>query len=62
MLSQQQKDFLRVEWRNCPAGEKRLIMAEFIREYGDDPGWEAWLIFLQERLDLPLHDESMGLS
>lgn len=50
MLSQQEKDNLRVEWRNCPAAEKRTIVAEFILKYGDDPGWETWLAFLRERL------------
>ena len=62
MLSQAQKEYLRVGWRNCPVGEKKIIMAEFIREYGDDPGWEAWLIFLQDRLDIPGCDEPLMMS
>lgn len=60
MLSQQEKDNLRSEWRNCPAGEKRSIMAEFIREYGDDPGWETWLMFLNERLPGQYCEESLA--
>ena len=62
MLSQKQKESLRTGWRNCPTGEKKVIMAEFIREYGDDPGWEAWLTFLQERLEIPAYDDTYGLS
>jgi len=58
MLSRKQKDDLRIEWRNCSADEKQVIMAEFIREYGDEPGWEAWLIFLRERLLLPGCDDT----
>lgn len=60
MLSQQEKDNLRVEWRNCPAPEKRSIMADFIREYGDDPGWEAWLMFLKDRLPEGCMQESLA--
>jgi len=62
MLSQKQKEHLRDGWRNCPTGEKKIIMAEFIREYGDDPGWEAWLVFLQDRLEIPGYDESFAVS
>ncbi|SHO50036.1 hypothetical protein [Desulfopila aestuarii] len=62
MLSQEQKENLRAGWRNCPAGEKKVIMAEFIREYGDDPGWEAWLVFLQDRLEIPGYEESFAVS
>jgi len=62
MLSHKQKEDLRVEWRNCPANEKQVLMAEFIRECGDDPGWDAWLMFLQERLGIPCYDDLPGMS
>ncbi len=62
MLSHEQKENLRVEWRSCPAYEKKEIMADFIREYGDDPGWETWMAFLGQRLNLLGYEENVGLS
>ena len=62
MLSAEQKENLRVEWRSCPVSEKKVIMAEFIREFGDDPGWDAWLAFLGDRLNIPGFEESIGMS
>lgn len=62
MLSLEQKQHLRVEWRSCPTSEKKELMAEFIREYGDDPGWEAWLAFLGERLNISDYEEGSGIS
>jgi len=37
-------------------------MAEFICEYGDEPGWETWLTFLQERLILPRCEEPFSAT
>lgn len=62
MLSHEQKENLRAEWRNCPSREKKEIMADFIREYGDDPGWEAWMAFLLERLNLLGCEEHVRMS
>lgn len=60
MLSYRQKEDLRVEWRNCQTDEKQMLMAEFIRESGDDLGWDAWLTFLQERFGLPCYEDHIG--
>lgn len=39
-----------------------MIMAEFIREYGSDPGWDEWLVFLGRRLNSFCYGESLRIS
>lgn len=62
MLSPEQVNDIVVEWGVTPARDKAEIIAEFMDEHGSEPGWETWLLFLQERLNISGYWEPVGLA
>jgi hypothetical protein len=52
MLTSEQIDRLIAEWKLFPVTEKSVVLAEFLKEYGENAVWEEWVTFLQERPEL----------
>lgn len=52
MHTSEKIDKLIAEWKLLPASDKQVVLAEFLKEYGEHASWEEWLTFLKEKPEL----------
>lgn len=52
MLTAKQIDDLIAEWRLLSVRKKSELLAEFLKEYGEQAEWEEWLSYLRERAEM----------